>query len=273
MANLEIIGLFAILICVLLMMAVRIWPRKPRVGVCAYCGYSKKGVSSRICPECGRQHAPERGGASAAMRRCALYRTAVIFVGAGIASIVMWETPQMFPQQLSTYQHLLITGQTGNVTVTGRTRGWVGPFAGSEIPEPETIEFGANLNRFDIQRASVSAAWTDSKGAPVDADDVIARLGVGAEHKSLIDVVMSENWSESGLQQRAQTSWSKAIAPATRQGAIALIANSGPGRYSQEPAIIGIMLIWLLAGFLVVTGLWRDRRKFMRRVPAATLPA
>ena len=273
MGNMEIMILFVILMYVLLMMAVRIWPRKPLVGVCAYCGYSKKGVSSRICPECGREHAPERGGSPAAVRRRALYRTAVIVVLASVASVAMWQTPQMFPQQVSSYQHWVITGPTGSITVRGRTRGWVPPFTGREMPEPETIEFAGNQNRFDIRRESVSRPWTDLNGAPVDANVVIARLGVDAEHKPLIDAVLTESWGANGIERYARSDYFRVTASVPFPKAIVLIAKHGPGRYSQELAIIGIMLIWLLAGFVVVTGLWRDRRKFMGREPAATLPA
>jgi hypothetical protein len=258
---------------VLIRIAVRKWPRKSRVGVCAYCGYSKEGVPSDVCPECGREYLAERGGWPAAMRQRALYRTAIIVVLASIASIVMWETPQMFPQQIGSHQHWTITGPTGNVSVRGRTRDWVPPFTGREMPEPKTIEFEGNQNRFDIRRESVSEPWTDSNGASVDADDVIARLGVDAEHKPLIDAVLTESWGANGVERYAQSSYFKAMATDPIPRTIVLIAKHAPGGYSKEPAFTGIMLAWLLAAMLVIVGLWWDRRRVSAEEPAATLLA
>lgn len=273
MANIEILGLSAIVLYVLVRTAVRKWPRKSCVGVCAYCGYSKEGVPSDVCPECGREYVAERGGWPAAMRQRAMYRTAIIVVLASFASIVMWETPQMFPQQISSHQHWIVTGPSGTVSVRGRTRGWVPPFTRREMPEPETIEFEGNQNRFDIRRESVSEPWTDSNGVPVDADDVIARLGVDAEHKPLIDAVLTESWGESGLERRVQSNYFQVMAMQPLPFSIVLMTKHPPRGYSQEPAFYGILVVWILASGFVVAGLWWDRRRFSAEEPVTTLPA
>ncbi len=255
MGGIETLLLFVILMYVLFRIAVRMWPRRPRVGVCAYCGYSKVGVPSNVCPECGREHIADRRGAPEVAHRRALYGTVIILAMASITSLVMWKTPQMFPQQVSSYQHWIITGPTGTVTVRGRTRGWVPPFTGREMPEPQTIEFAGNQNRFDVRRESESDPWTDLNGVLVDADDVIARLGVDAEHTPLIDAALTESWGENGLERRVQSNYFQVMAMQPLPTSIVPIAKHGPGRYSQKPAIIGILVVWTLSGLLIVFGL------------------
>jgi len=246
MSNIEFSILFLVLMYILFVLARRLWPKRTD---------------------------DEQASAPFVKRRqrAMIWTTAVVCL-AGVASIVVWSTPQMFPDRLSTHQHWSIHSEYESISVRARSSAWIARFSQQQRLEPTAIEFESGGSNLLVSRDSELAPWVDDQGTPMDAADVIARFGVDPELTDLVDAVLTESWVERGLYDLAQPAWwLTGIYPG--HPTLTLVHESSSRRYKRDLPIYAIKVLWVVAGLLIVLGLAFDRSRFKVRQPAATLPA
>lgn len=246
MSNIEFSILFLILMYILFVLARRLWPKRTD---------------------------DERASAPFVKRRQrAMIWTMAGVCLAGVASIVVWNTPQMFPDRLSTHQHWSIHSEYESISVRARSSAWIAPFSLQQRLEPKAITFESGGSDLLVSRESELAPWVDDQGTPMDAANVIARLGVDPELTDLVDAVLMESWAERGLHDLAQPSWwLTGIYPG--HPTFTLMHEYSTRSYNREMPIYAIKALWVVAGLLIVLGLGFDRSRFKVKDPAATLSA
>jgi hypothetical protein len=247
MSNIQILLLFFILMYVLLILARCLWP--------------KRADDERITAPFVKRR-----------QRAMIWSTIVVAV-AVVGSLTIWQVPEAMPEQLKTRQYWSIQGSQGGISVRGEGEQWIGPFSQVDQVEPLSIEFSKNRQTVRVVRESASMLWSDDSGAAVDATEVINRLGADPALIDLMRATLNESWVDGSLLQMAQSVGFGPVNPYPAQPELYAGRSTSHGEYGMELVFVTVMIVWVMAGLLIVIGLGFDRWKFKRRGPAATLPA
>jgi len=204
-------------------------------------------------------------------RQRAMVGSTIVVGVAFVLTSAIWQTPELLPQELETRQSWSIQGSEGGITVRGEGEQWIGPFSQIDQVEPLSIEFSRNHQIVRVVRESPSMPWTDENGAAVDATEIINRLGVNAELTDLVRATLDKSWVDGSLAQMAKSVGFGPFTPYPAQPELHQLTSRTSSKYAGELPFLVVMIVWTVAGVLVVAGLAFDRWKFKQREPSDTV--